>query len=69
MKRKRRIANKLNAESSMAAVSLYGLTEEDLTNKSKLDEAYIRYKADLALMKLKKRFRLPVSRREELQLF
>jgi len=39
----------------LAVVSSYGLTEEDLTDKSKLDEACIRYNADLALMKLKKR--------------
>jgi len=70
MKRKRRIASKLNVESILAAVGFYGLTEEDLTDRAKLDEAFIRYQADLALTKLKKRLRVPpVSRREELQLF
>lgn len=55
MKKDKRIKNKRHIESSLPAVDLYGLTEDDLTNKSKLDEAYIRYQADLILERLKKK--------------
>lgn len=55
MKEKKRIKNEMSVESILVAANFYGLTEKDLTNKSKLDEACIRLQADLALIKLKKR--------------
>ncbi len=49
--KKRRIKSKRNIESIVAAISLYGLTKDDLANRQRLDEACIRLNADLALIK------------------
>jgi len=51
MKKKKRINSKKRALNILAAVGFYGLTEKDLSNREKLDEALIRYQADSALMK------------------
>lgn len=55
MTKEKRTKNKRRASSILVAAEFYGLTEKDLNDRAKLDEVYIRWQADLALAKLKKR--------------